>query len=239
MWNVVQFNWPKYVVGLGVMVAAVICAWHFPSFRSAGYAVGLTAALMVLLPLVVTHIIYDRSELYRMPWHDLAAGQAVRLVLNINAGFDESSVVLRQRFPQSELFVVDLFDAAMCTEASIARARKAHPPYPAAVVVRNGEIPLPTSSADLAVAFLSLHELRSHADRVTVLKEIKRTLSADGRMVITEHLRDLPNTLAFTVGVLHFYSMKTWLDAFKEAGFRVAHAHRTAGFITTFILQAA
>ncbi len=237
MWNVVRVNWAKYILGLGVVLVSLTCAWLFSSFRSTGCAIGLMAIVAVLLPLVVSHIIYDRSHLHRMPWLVTIGGEASRLILNLNAGFDESSSILKHHFPQSELVVVDLFDAERCTEPSIARARKAYPPFPGTLTTRHGVLPLPTASVQRAVAFLSLHEVRSHTDRVAMLKEIHRVLTEGGSLVITEHLRDLPNMIAFTIGVFHFHSGKAWVTAFEEAGFRVARKHRTAGFITTFILQ--
>lgn len=239
MWNVVRFNWPKYILGLCVVAAAFLCAVLFPSLGSAAYALGLLALVAVLLPLVATHLIYDRSNLYGMPWLDLMGTAEPRHVLNLNAGFDESSVILRKRYPRSALTVVDLFDATRCTEPSIARARRVYPPYPGTLALKENELQLPRRSVDLAVAFLSLHEIRTHADRVEMLKDIGRALSDDGRLVVSEHVRDLANMLAFSIGVLHFHSGRTWATAFQDADLRVVHSHRTAGFITTYILQAA
>lgn len=239
MWNVVRFNWPKYILGLGVIVAAFICARLFPLWGSAFHAMGLLAIIAVLFPLLVSHIIYDRSHLYHMPWMDHVVGAEPRHVLNLNAGFDESSVIIQERFPRSELTVVDLFDAARCTEPSIARARRSYPPYPGTLVIADGKLPSRNTSIDLVVAFLSLHEIRGHADRVALLKDVQRSLSPDGHLIVTEHLRDLSNALAFTIGVLHFHSRTTWQRAFKEAGLRITRTQRTAGFITTFILQPA
>lgn len=238
MWNVVRFNWPKYVSGLCVIVAAFACAKHFPDPDLAVplTALGLITTITVLLPLLVSHLVYDRSDLYRMSWLGMVTGTKPQHVLNLNAGFDESSAVLRKRFPQSELTVIDLYDPGRFTEASITRARRAYPPYPGTVQAANGVLPLETAMADLTVAFLSLHEVRMHADRVALLKEVRRTLAVNGRLVVTEHLRDLPNALAFTIGVFHFHSRKAWMSAFHGAGFRVTGTHRTAGFITTFIL---
>jgi len=238
MWNVVRFNWPIYVLGCSAIVAAFGCAWLLPETRLLFVCVGLLGTVAVLLPLFVSHVIYDRSRLYKMPWLD-GLSRPPQHVLNLTAGFDESSAILRDRFPMSELTVVDLFDAARCTEPSIARARTAYPPYPGTLVTTDGELPLLNGSAELVIAFLSLHEVRAHADRVALLKEICRTLAKDGLLLVTEHLRDLPNSLAFTIGVFHFHPKEAWTRAFREAGLHLIAVHRTAGFITTFILRSA
>jgi len=238
MRNVVRFNWPKYVLGCCTIVTALGCAWLLPEARLLFVCLGLLGTAVVLLPLLASYVIYDRSTLYKMPLLD-GLPRPPQQVLNLTAGFDESSAILRDRFPASELTVVDLFDAARCTEPSIARARTAYPPYPGTLVTKDGELPVLTASVELVVAFLSIHEVRAHADRVALLKEIRRTLATDGHMVVTEHLRDLPNSLAFTIGVFHFHPKAAWTRAFREAGLQLVAEHRTAGFITTFILRPA
>lgn len=239
MWNVVRFNWPKYVLGCSGILAAFGVAWLFPDVRLLFIAFGLLGTVVVLLPLLASHVIYDRSTLYKMPWLDGLHARPPRHVLNLNAGFDESSRILHDRFPASALTVVDLFDAARCTEPSIVRARTAYPPYPGTLLTQDGKLPVLTGSADRVIAFLSLHEVRTHADRVALLKEIRRTLATDGHLVVTEHLRDLPNILAFTIGVFHFHPKAAWTRAFREAGLQLIAEHRTADFITTFILHPA
>lgn len=239
MWNVVRFNWPKYVLGCGGILVALGVAWLYPDVRLHFIAFGLFGTVVVLLSLLASHVIYDRSALYRMPWLDGLHVRPPQRMLNLNAGFDESSAILNDRFPQSELTVVDLFDAVHCTEPSIVRARMAYPPYPGTLQTKVGEIPVLTATVDLVIAFLSLHEVRTHVDRVAMLKEIRRTLAVDGHLVVTEHLRDLPNALAFTIGVFHFHTRKMWTRAFHEAGLLLIAEHRTAGFITTFTLRSA
>ena len=235
-WNVVRFNWPKYISGLCVILVTFTCSKYFPDHKILWVALGLIATSMVVLPLMVSHIIYDRSPLYHMPWLREAMETGPQRILNLNAGFDESSAILQRRFPRSELTVVDLYDPHLFTESSIARARRAYPPYPGTVAANHGALPTQAVSTDLAIAFHSLHEVRTHTGRVELLKEIRRTLTRDGHLIVTEHLRDVPNTLAFSIGVFHFHTRKSWISAFHEAGFRVAGTHRTAGFITTFIL---
>ncbi|HRF78690.1 MAG TPA: class I SAM-dependent methyltransferase [Flavobacteriales bacterium] len=239
MWNVVRFNWPKYVLGCCGILAAFVVAWLFPDVRLLFIAFGLLGTVVVLLPLLASHVIYDRSALYRMPWLDGLRVRPLERVVNLNAGFDESSAILHERFPESELTVVDLFDAVRCTEPSIVRARMAYPPYPGTLLSKDGELPVLTGSLALVIAFLSLHEVRTHVDRVAMMKEIRRTLAVDGHLVVTEHLRDLPNALAFTIGVFHFHTRKMWTRAFRESGLLLIAEHRTAGFITTFILRSA
>lgn len=236
-WNVVRFNWPKYVVGfLIVVLFGIIAAELTGAGRTAFILLTALGSIALLLPLLASHLIYDRSALYRMPWLDLLPEQTPRAVLNLNAGFDEISPALQQRFRGSTLHVLDFYDAALHTEASIERARKAYAPYPGTRSVRTNELPFAAGTLDLVVAFLALHEVRYASERLHFLKEIHRSLRPDGRLVVTEHLRDPANFLAFNLGFLHFHANATWLKAFAGSGFRVEHRIHTTPFITTFIL---
>lgn len=68
MWNVVRFNWPKYALGLAVVLLLLTGAWLVPAMRSEFGASCCVVTIMLIVPLVVSYIIYDRSDLYAMPW---------------------------------------------------------------------------------------------------------------------------------------------------------------------------
>jgi SAM-dependent methyltransferase len=236
-WNVLRFNWPKYAGGLIVVLFFGIVAAHVAgTWRTAFLVLAAMGSIALLLPFLASHLIYDRSALYCMPWLDGLFQQPPAVVLNLNAGFDEISPALQQRFSGSTLHVLDFYDPTLHTEASIERARKAYPPYPGIRPVRTDELPHATGSIDLVVAFLALHEVRDAKERVRFLKEIHRTLRPDGRLVVTEHLRDPANFIGFNFGFLHFHSRATWREAFAASGFRIEIAVRITPFITTFIL---
>ena len=123
--NVVRFNWPKYAFGLSITLA--LLAFSVLSTGPAalvfmGLAVLALAAL--LAPLWVSHVVYDRSSLYRMEWLHELGPQWKGIVLNINAGFDETSELLKEQLKQCTLYPLDFFDPKKHTEPSIERARK-------------------------------------------------------------------------------------------------------------------
>lgn len=238
MWNVVRFNWPKYALGLLVAAVSAAMAW----ITAGGTSVVLTTIAVLslfalLLPLIASHIIYDRSNLYGLPWLDGIGSAWAGTMLNINAGFDETSPLIRRRFGHCTLEVADFHDPARHTEPSIARARRAYAPFPGTRSVSTTRLPFADGSIDLALAFLSLHEVRDAEERIHFLSEVHRTLKRDGRLIVTEHLRDLPNLIAFNIGFFHFHPKEAWLDAFRSAGFIVERMERVTPFITTFVLR--
>lgn len=162
------------------------------------------------------------------------AGPA-RLV-NINAGFDETSALLAHRFPGAGLTVLDFYDPAVHTEVSIRRARAAYPPYPGTRRVAAGQLPLPAGSCQRVFLFMAAHEARQPAQRVALLREVGRLLLPGGQAVVVEHLRDLPNFLAYTVGFLHFYSGREWRRVFRAAGLVVAREQKITPFVSAFTL---
>lgn len=238
MRNVVRFNWPKYGLGLVVLLAFIIASVLTSNTISIILALGsVLAALALLLPLLASHFIYDRSHLYTLPWLDHLPPTWTGHALNINAGFDETSAAIRQRLSRATLVVADFYDPKRHTEPSIERARRTYTTYPGTLTVATGALPLADASMDLVLGFLALHEVRDPQERVRLLRDIHRILKPDGRLIITEHLRDLPNFFAFNFGFFHFHSHDQWADAFARAGFAVDSTQKTTAFITTFVLE--
>ncbi len=62
-------------------------------------------------------------------------------------------------------------------------------------------------------------------------------LAKTGKIIVTEHLQDRANFLAYNIGFFHFHSRTTWLNTFQSAGLNVADEIKVTPFITTFILD--
>jgi len=52
---------------------------------------------------------------------------------------------------------------------------------------------------------------------------------------MVEHLRDIPNFLAFSVGFAHFFSRSVWKNAFERAGFTSFRETKFTPFMSIFI----
>ncbi|MEY4490130.1 MAG: hypothetical protein RIQ79_2638 [Verrucomicrobiota bacterium] len=237
--TIVRFNWHFFViaaVGVALLLAAACFLPPLPS-ALAGFSAAATA-LAVLVSLAASYIAYDASGLYDLawlaPWMP-AAGAAA----NLHAGFDETSVPLRSAHPALRWDILDFYDPAKHTEVSIRRARAAHPPQPGTLSVRTAALPLPDASLDRALLLLAAHEIRDHAERVAFFRELRRTLRADGLVIVTEHLRDRENLLAYNLGAWHFHTPAEWLATFAEAGLVIVTRQKLNPFITLFVLRPA
>ena len=135
------------------------------------------------------------------------------------------------------MIVLDFYDPEKHTEVSIKRARKAYPPFEGTIRFQIPEIPLPDSYSDCIILFMSAHEIRNPVERTALFTALKHKLKAGGKIAVIEHLRDLPNFLAYNIGAFHFYSETSWKKAFKDAGMTISNQFKITPFISAFILE--
>ena len=237
--NILRFNWHFFALAGGASLALGLLALRLDGMPRlvAGSAAALLAAT-VLASLAASHRVYDRSGFYGLEWLEavpLDPGPDARMA-NIHAGFDETSEPLRSRYPHADWTVLDFYDPARHTEVSIERARRAHPPSPDALRFDTAALPFPDASLDTVFLIFAAHEIRGADERRAFFAEIHRVLASDGQGIVVEHLRDLPNFLAYTLGFLHFFPRRSWLETFDHAELQVARTFAPAPLTTCFVL---
>jgi ubiquinone/menaquinone biosynthesis C-methylase UbiE len=219
--NILSFNRHFYVLGITALAAEitthVIFNWSYLLF----WLIVATFLYGLLMPLAVSAYVYDFSGYYNFQWLKKCSidNTNANQILNINAGFDETSFIIKNNFPQSDLKVFDFYNAKQHTEPAIIRARKVSLVYPNTQQISSNLIPLKDKSVDIIFLLSAAHEIRSHQEKVQFLKECYRLCKPKGKVIMVEHLRDFPNFLAFTIGFTHFFSKKVWKTAFHSAGF--------------------
>jgi ubiquinone/menaquinone biosynthesis C-methylase UbiE len=233
--NIVRFNWHFYLIAGIVLGSLIVFKSVLPSpVQTPIVWFSILTLFAIIVSLVISFLVYDISDLYQIKWLE-NVGQ--KKVLNINAGFDETSAVIQNKFPKCDLVVCDFYDPKKHTEVSIKRARKAYPPFQNTIQTTTNELPFPDKSFDCSVAILSAHEIRDEQERILFFKEIHRVTNDSGEIFVTEHLRDWKNFMAYTIGFLHFHSRSSWLNTFEQANLVVKREVKTTPFITTFILE--
>lgn len=127
--RIVRFNWHFYVIGaIATLIGAALIPIVPGTLKLFCIAVWSVGILTTLVSLVVSWYIYDLSGFYRFQWIPMALDPKPERIVNIHAGFDETSDLLKQHFPRSQVEILDFYDPAKHTEISIRRARKAYPP---------------------------------------------------------------------------------------------------------------
>ena len=230
--NIVRFNWHFY---LAAFLICFISFFIFQFFCSFPWSIALSGLILlpVFFSLAFSWYIYDLSGFYSLKWLDDIRFKEGNIV-NIHAGFDETSQILEKRFPLANLVVYDFYDPAVHTELSIKRARKAVPMQPDTISISTRQLPLDDRSADFIFLIFAAHEIRNDEERIVFFKELNRVLKNDGRVIIVEHLRDLPNFIAYTVGFFHFLSKSAWLRTINQGGFMVEQAKQINPFVKYF-----
>ncbi|QES87874.1 methyltransferase domain-containing protein [Rhizosphaericola mali] len=235
VWNIVRFNWQFYLIATAIFIFVLFSKNWFPFSVRLILNIGMAiAAITIIVSLLASYYIYDYSNLYQLNW---IQNINLKKTLNINAGFDETSNIIQKKFPQTQLTICDFYNAQKHTEVSIKRARKAYPPNIKTIAVTTGNLPFESNYFDKVFAILSAHEIRNKKERIIFFKELNRITKSDGKIYVTEHLRDVNNCAVYSIGFFHFHSRKTWLETFESANLTLLKEFKTTPFITTFVLK--
>ena len=99
--------------------------------------------------------------------------------------------------------------------------------------------PLAAQSCDAVFVIFCAHELRDAESRQSFFRELHRVLTARGSVILVEHLRGLPNFIAFGPGCFHFLPRREWLRVARETGLAVVGEMRITAFVRAFRLERA
>jgi SAM-dependent methyltransferase len=232
--QIFQYNWPFYVAALLLSVTGVVVlltvelAWWI--------RVGLGAAIFMatfwaVASLAVSHYVYDRSGLYEFDWLNSLLPQPPAVWINIHAGLDETSGLLAQQFPAARWQILDIYDPAQMTEPAIKRARYLTSAALPATSANFRALPLDTNSCEVIFVIFAAHELRAEEVRRLFFGELHRVLQPQGKVILVEHLRDLPNFFAFGPGAWHFLPLSVWRRNAQAAHFTVAREQKLTPFV--------
>jgi ubiquinone/menaquinone biosynthesis C-methylase UbiE len=234
--NIIRFNWHFYVIAFIVIMCLEVLSGFFNAYLF--FLIQFVSGIIILSigsSLFVSYYVYDLSRLYELDW--IKSNDEPLKILNINAGFDETTDLLSFKFKNSEVLSYDFYDPEKHTEVSIKRARKAYPPSIDTVKFEASNLELKTASIDKVFLILSAHEIRNDNEKIIFLKAIKSVLKPNGEITVVEHLRDVPNFMAYNIGAFHFFSKSTWLNVFKSSGLTLVDERKHTSFISIFKLE--
>jgi len=166
--NILSFNRHFYVYGFIVLTLLIASFLLFNWSNLLLWIVIIGFLYGLLMPLVVSAYVYDFSGYYDFKWLkklDLIDSEE-NLILNINAGFDETSFIIKNHFLKSDLKVFDFYNAEKHTEPAIIRARKVSLVYPNTQQIISNSFSLQDNSVDLIFLLSAAHELRSQKEKI-------------------------------------------------------------------------
>jgi len=234
--NILSFNRHFYIYGFIILSLILLSRFVIPWMVNLQWTVIIAFIYGFLAPLIVSAYVYDFSGYYDLDWlKKLSIKDSGDLkMVNINAGFDETSFLIKNQFPKSSLKVFDFYNQQKHTEPAIVRARKVSLVYPRTKTINTNKIPLEDKSIDVVYLLSTAHEIRSNKEKVEFLKECRRIIKPKGKVIMIEHLRDVPNFLAFSIGFTHFFSKSTWQKVFDESGFILETETKFTPFMSIF-----
>ncbi|MDB5133590.1 MAG: hypothetical protein JWP37_193 [Mucilaginibacter sp.] len=103
--------------------------------------------------------------------------------------------------------------------------------------VNTDRLTLDNNSVDNVFVIFAAHEIRNEDERKVFFGEVKRILKPGGNVIVVEHLRDIPNFLAYNFGFFHFLPKSSWYRVFKDANLNIFNQFKITPFITVFVLE--
>src|SRR5687767_1323398 len=111
--NILSFNRHFYYAGLGIIALIFASRFLIDWSETLFWIIIAAFATGLIMPLIVSAYVYDFSNYYQMDWLKkiIRDDKDIRKVANINAGFDETSFLIKEKLPGSELHVFDFYNA--------------------------------------------------------------------------------------------------------------------------------
>lgn len=237
VWNVVRFNWHFYVTsGLALVLLILALFWLSGLWATLIGVVFLLVGAATFGSLVASYYVYDFSQFYHLNWLN-DDEQTFETILNVNAGFDETSELLMARYDGSSHHVMDFYHSLGKKEVSIQRAKKSYPLLAGTLEIDLHHIPLADDLVDGAFVIFAAHEIRDALSRERFFKELARVTKSTGSLYVVEHGRDFLNFVAYNMGFLHFLSSADWQSTFSRSGWCIEQKMKHTPFVSIYKLQ--
>ena len=238
----VYAQWPGYLLRYGGLVLAFLLI-------GTGLAIGwqvLVALGVVLLAAVfflMLAALWTANKLYdtdSLQVNDLlfAMSQALPTnnFANIDLGLRQQAIMLSRHLTTGKITVIDVYNPQLTGDAALARARRQAPSPKPDPRLRwyDGQIhllPLPDSSVTAVFMFQVLSEFSQEGDRVALLREVRRILKPNGRLLIAEQTASWLNWLIVGTNTAKLQPVEYWHDLLQDAGLHVSREENIQGLI--------
>lgn len=236
--NILFINWSYYLLTCVLMLVLAVLEYLLPSPGISVYKIALfLICTSLLLSLIVSYYIYDLSSLYRFTWlKRFPKIPENAKIVNIHAGIDETSQLIKRQFPEAYLLIYSLYDRLRHNEKTIEKAQERTPLYPYTISISLSFLPLMPNSVDAIFLIISAHRLKNQEERIRFFKQMQEALKPNGQLIVVEHVRDTLNLMAYTWGASHFLPTKAWRKIFDESNLLINQKRKVTPFLTVYSL---
>lgn len=236
--QIIKFNRHFYLgaITLIFLLLLKIESWNGTLLIAANTAL-IVLIYFVFSSLLISWYIFDYRNIQNLEYIQQFQLEEKSELLNIHAGFDETSESIRHLFSSGKLSVLDFYEKSKHTEQSLKVARKLNSTTYKSENISTENIPRMNESVDYVFLIFSAHEIRDTKERNIFFKELHRILKQDGKIIMTEHLCDFANFMAYGPGAFHFWTEKTWLTCIGQAGMNVEQKIKITPWINCYLIS--
>lgn len=239
-------HWPEYSLLYAGVVFAVFTIGMSANRGAFGIMLLALALLITLLyalmgALWATHQLYDRDGL--QPHHILFDMGQIRETDNfafVDLDQREQALALGGRLTTGQIGVIDIYNPQLTPSQALARSRARIPhihPNDPRFVWRNGRIdllPLPDESVKAVILYEVLSEFWQVGDQEVLLREVRRVLIPNGRLLIAERTRTHINGLVMGPMAFRLVPAAHWRNLLQHTGFTIQREQSLDGLIHCF-----
>ncbi|MFQ5419339.1 MAG: class I SAM-dependent methyltransferase [Anaerolineae bacterium] len=238
-------RWPEFGLRYGGMVAALIVL-GVSARRGWWSYVPLSLAALVILSYFLLGNLWVMSQVYgrtglnpHQVLFDMGRVQPTDGLVFIDVGWRHRSIAIAGRLTTGQTTIVDVYSPQWAASRALARWRSRLPQAESdpRIFWRNGAInllPLPDASVTTVMMCQVLAEFWQRGDQLTLLQEIRRILTPDGRLLLAEPIRSQTTWIALGAASLHRKAAPYWQNLLVEAGFHIRAQKGLAGIIQCY-----
>lgn len=237
--------WPWFALLYGSVIAALILIglglvlqWY--AFIPFSLAIMLVATYFLGANLWAVHALYDQEDvrpidhLYR-----LSRTRPGSRVAFIDLGTRSGAIFVARHLTTGVVYDIDIYNPEVNASTTLRRRRRYAPKPPQDPRLRwlDGTpalLPLPDGSVDSAFLDHILSEYLLAEDRLELLREVRRILTADGHLVVAERLRSQTNLLVLGPAYFSLPGRQSLERELHQAGFDIIQTKELHGLVWCF-----
>jgi ubiquinone/menaquinone biosynthesis C-methylase UbiE len=169
----------------------------------------------------------------------MSQARATDQLANIDLGLRHQAILLSSHLTTGKITVVDVYNPQLTIDSALARARRQAPAakHDPRLDWYDGHfnlLPLPDNSVEAVFLFQVLSEFNQHGDRQALLREVRRILKPNGRLLMSEKTASWLNWLLVSSSGTALKPVEYWHDLLVEAGFDILRQEEIQGLLSCF-----